>query len=245
MSGSRKGTKRSRREQEEDRHPRPAVTVDIVVFTVVDTDLKVLLVERGAEPYGGRWALPGGFVQVSRGSDQGEDLEAAAHRELCEETGLPRGSVYLEQLYTFGKPRRDPRTRVITVAHYALVRPDLVPLVRAGSDAAKARWVSVAQELGPLRLAFDHADILAMAVERIRGKVDYTPIAFELVGPTFTVAELREVHEAIKGTTYDPANFRRRFKRMQTDRIIEQAPGKRQTASKPAKVYRFVGRGAA
>jgi 8-oxo-dGTP diphosphatase len=244
MTGSRRRPSPSRRKSGDDfRHPRPAVTVDIVVFTVLDTDLKVLLVERGAEPYQGRWALPGGFVQVRHGADQGEDVETAAHRELAEETGLPQGTVYLEQLYTFGRPGRDPRTRIITVAHYALVRPDLVPLVHAGSDAAKARWISVSHELGDMNLAFDHQEILDMAVERIRGKVDYTPIAFQLVGPTFTVAELREVHEAIKGTTYDPANFRRRFKRMQTDRIIEQAPGKRQTASKPAMVYRFVGQG--
>lgn len=245
-SGARRGGRaaaaRNASTSHDKRYPRPAVTVDIVIFTVTDADLKVLLIERGHHPFRGRWALPGGFVQVNDDpQDQGEDLETAAHRELAEETGLPQGRLFLEQLFTFGRAGRDPRMRVITVAYYALVRPDLVPLVQAGSDAAKARWFSVTHETQGLALAFDHREILDMAVERIRGKIDYTPIAFELVGRTFTVAELREVYEAIKGTTYDPANFRRRFKRMLTDRVIEQAPGKRVTASKPARVYRFAG----
>jgi 8-oxo-dGTP diphosphatase len=221
-------------------YPRPSVTVDIVVFTVVDTDLKLLLVRRGVAPFEGRWALPGGFVRVEDGDSQGEDLEHAAYRELAEETGLPAGSVFLEQLYTFGRPGRDPRGRVITVAYYALVPPDRVPLVRAGSDAAGTRWFSVNEELDRLDLAFDHSDIVERALERLRGKIDYAPVAFELVPPTFTVAELRAVHEAIKGHTYDPGNFRRRFLRLQTDGIIERAPGKRHTGTKPARVFRFV-----
>ena len=222
-------------------YPRPSVTVDVVVFTVIDSDLKVLLIKRASPPHEGCWAIPGGFVRVSEGDDQGEGLDDAAARELSEETGLEPGTVFLEQLYTFGTPGRDPRTRVITVAYYALVRPDLVPLVRAGSDAAEARWFSVGEELPDLELAFDHDAILATAVERIRGKIDYAPLAFELVPPTFTIAELRAVYEAIKGHAYDPGNFRRRFMRMQTDGVIERAPGKRQTGTKPARVYRFVG----
>ena len=221
-------------------YPRPSVTVDIVVFTVVDSDLKVLLIERGAPPYEGCWALPGGFVRVTEDAQQGESVDDAAHRELCEETSLPERSVFLEQLYTFGKPCRDPRTRVITVAYYALVPPDMVPLVKAGSDAARTRWLSVAGEVPDVALAFDHHEILQSAVKRVRGKIDYAPIAFELVPPTFTIAELRAVYEAIKGVTYDPGNFRRRFNRMQTDGVIRQAPGKRQTGTKPARVYRFV-----
>jgi 8-oxo-dGTP diphosphatase len=219
------------------------VTVDIVVFTVVEAELRVLLVRRGAAPFAGAWALPGGFVRVADAPrSQGESLDQAAHRELSEETGLPQGSAFLEQLYTFGEPGRDPRARVITVAYYALVRPDLVALVRAGSDAADARWFSVPGELAKAVLAFDHADILARAVARVRGKIDYAPLAFELVPPTFTVAELRAVYEAIQGTTYDPGNFRRRFVRMQTDGVIELAPGKRHTGTKPARIYRFVRR---
>ncbi len=220
-------------------YPRPSVTVDIVVFTVVDCDLKVLLIQRGAPPFEGCWALPGGFVRVSDDADQGESLDDAAARELSEETGLPPGSVFLEQLYTFGAPRRDPRTRVITVAYYALVRPDLVGRIAAGSDAARAKWFSVAEEVPSLALAFDHATILDTALARVRSKIDDTAIAFELVPPTFTIAELRAVHEAVQGTTYDPGNFRRRFMRMQTDGIIEQAPGRRPTGTKPARLYRF------
>ncbi len=215
------------------------MTVDIVVFTVIDADLKVLLIRRGGPPHEGAWALPGGFVRVSDGPDQGESLDEAAHRELSEETGLPQGSAFLEQLYTFGEPGRDPRTRVVTVAYYALVRSDLVALVRAGTDAAEARWFSVGSER-PKSLAFDHDRILDCALERIRGKIEYSPIGFELVPATFTVAELRAVHEAIHGTSYDPGNFRRRFVRMKTDGVIEQAPGKRHTGTKPARVYRFI-----
>ena len=242
-------------------YPRPAVTVDLTVFTVLDCDLKVLLIQRKIPPWQDCWALPGGFVRVGDGiEDQGEDLEEAAHRELAEETGLPKGSAYLEQLYTFGQAYRDPRGRVITVAYYALVRPGLAPMVTAGTDAADARWVSVSslfdlepQEPTPdrvwplndetgARLAFDHDAILAKALERIRGKIDYSAIAFDLVGETFTVSELRAVHEAIKGTTYDPSNFRRRFKRMLEDGTIFEAPGKRLTPTRPASVFQFRGR---
>lgn len=226
---------------EQGAYPRPSVTVDLVIFTVLDTDLKVLLVRRGEPPFKGSWALPGGFVRVAEGpEDQGEDLEDAAHRELAEETGLPRGRVFLEQLYTFGKPGRDPRTRVISVAYYALVRPELAAVVRAGSDAADAAWKSVSSELGDVDLAFDHRSILDTALARIRGKIETSSIGFELVPQTFTASELRAVHEAIKGAAYDPGNFRRRFRRMLTDGVIAPAPGKRATASKPAQVFRFV-----
>ncbi len=223
-------------------YPRPALTVDLVVFTVLDADLKVLLIRRGEAPFRHAWALPGGFVRVGDGlADEGEDLDAAAQRELVEETGLPHGAVYLEQLYTFGRAGRDPRGRVVTVAYYALVRPDLAPLVTAGTDAEHAEWCSVAH-VDRAALAFDHADILALAVDRIRGKLDYAPIAFDLVPATFSVSELRAVHEAIKGEADDPSNFRRRFRRMVEDGLIEQAPGKRITGRRPAAVYRFVRR---
>ncbi len=218
---------------------RPSVAVDIVIFTILDADLKVLLIQREEHPFRGAWALPGGFVRVEEGEEQGEDVDAAAVRRLAEETHLDPGSVYLEQLYTFGKAGRDPRTRVISVAYYALVRPDLAPFVAAGEHASDADWHSVAG-LALSELAFDHGEIVQMALERIRGKVDYTDIGFELVPKTFSIPELRSVYEVIKGQTYDPGNFRRRFHRMQTDGIIEKAPGKRITASKPAQVFRFV-----
>ncbi len=221
-------------------YPRPSVTVDLVILTVQDTDLKLLLVRRKQPPFADWWALPGGFVRVGDGfEDQGESLLDAAHRELAEETGLPRDKVFLEQLYTFGDADRDPRMRVISVAWYALVRPDLAPFVTAGSDAAEVRWVSLSHER-PEALAFDHDRIVDTAVERIRGKVDYAPIAFDLVPPTFTVAELRAVYEAINGQRYDASNFRRRFKRMIDDGLVARAPGKRHTARRPAAVYSFV-----
>lgn len=237
--------------------PRPSVAVDLAIFTVLDKLLHVLLVRRSEHPFKGRWALPGGFVRVSHDRrDQGEDLDAAAHRELLEETGLssdPRGSstaprVFLEQVRTFGKPGRDPRMRVISVVYYALVRPALVPLIRAGGDVSHAKWFDVA-ELGVDAhrasrpdLAFDHAEILLASLDRMRADLDRTGMAFELVPETFTIQELRAVHEAIRGEELDPGNFRKRFLRLVEDGVIELARGKRPTASKPANVYRFVRR---
>lgn len=229
------------RQYREEKYAKPSVTVDLVIFTIRDSDLKLLLIRRKGHPHQGKWALPGGFVEVGDGYDnQGESLEDAAARELHEETGLPGGASYLEQLYTFGNPGRDPRMRVITVSYYALIRPDLAPLVTAGDDAAEAKWVSLSA-LDLNDLAFDHAEIIKVAIDRIRGKIDYSPIAFRLVPEHFTVPELRGVYETIKGEAYDARNFRRRFNRMLEDGVIEEAPGKRAaTTGRPAKVYRFV-----
>lgn len=222
---------------EADRWPRPAVTVDLVVFTVRDAALHVLLVRRREPPFAGAWALPGGFVRVGDGlADQGEGLDAAAHRELAEETGLSAGDVWLEQLYTFGDAGRDPRMRVISVAWYALVRPELAPA--AGGDAAEAAW-HPAGARPPL--AFDHDRIVETAIARLRGKLDYSPIAFDLVPATFTVAELRAVHDAIRGEPQDPANFRRRFRRMEEDGLVAET-GQRPTGKRPATLYRFTSR---
>ncbi|MCC6748458.1 MAG: NUDIX hydrolase [Deltaproteobacteria bacterium] len=220
-------------------YPRPAVTVDLAIFTLLDADLKLLLIRRKEHPFRGRWALPGGFVRVGDTfDDQGEDLDAAARRELAEETGLPAERLFLEQLHTFGRAGRDPRTRVISVAYTALIRPDLAPFVHAGSDAAEAGWCSTG-EIAARALAFDHDEIVALALARLRERVEHGDAAFELVPPAFSVAELRAVHEAIKGTAYDPGNFRRRFLRLLEDGTIEEAPGKRVTGARPAKVYRF------
>lgn|SRR5512140_1094090 len=219
--------------------PRPAVTVDIVVFTLKDAVLHVLLVQRGEHPFKGRWALPGGFVRVTEEpADQGEDLDAAAARELEEETGLGARAhqVVLEQLRAFGAAGRDPRMRVISVAYTALVSPDLAPLVRSGGDAAKASWFPV-EDARARPLAFDHGAILAAALERLRAELDRHARA--LVAETFSIAELRAVHEAILGRALDPGNFRKRVLRMIEDGVLEVAPGKRITASKPARVYRF------
>jgi 8-oxo-dGTP diphosphatase len=164
------------------RYPRPALTVDCVAFGIggaADPELQVLLVERRDDPFKACWALPGGFVVVSDGGGQGEDLEAAARRELAEETGLR--VEYLEQLYTFGRPGRDPRGRVVSVAYYVLVRSSRVS---AGSDARAARWwpvtaLSVKGRSIAGSLAFDHAEILQIAVERLRAKVRYAPVGFQ------------------------------------------------------------------
>ena len=224
---------------DEGQFPRPSVTVDIAIFTILDADLKVLLIQRDMHPFKGSWALPGGFVRVGPSAeDQGEDLEEAAARRLMEETRLPRGSVYLEQLGAFGKAGRDPRTRVITVAYCALVRPDLAPFVSAGEGAAAAGWISVS-DLQKRSLAFDHDQIIEAALDRIRTELEDTNIAFELVPDTFSIPELRAVYEVIKGTAYDPGNFRRRFNRMLSDGVIAKAAGKRITRSKPAQVFKF------
>jgi 8-oxo-dGTP diphosphatase len=179
------------------------VAADLVILTVRDGSLQVLLIRRGIAPYKGRWALPGGFVRPA------EDLEAAARRELAEETGLGSDRIHLEQVATYGEPGRDPRGRVISVTYLALV-PDL-PTPVAGSDAASASWVGVADVLGdPKRLAFDHHRILTDAVERARAKLEYSPLATAFCANEFTISELRGVYEAVWGQALDPRNFHRK-----------------------------------
>jgi 8-oxo-dGTP diphosphatase len=182
-------------------HPPFAVTVDLVVLTLTGDELCALLVRRGVSPYRGDWALPGGFVRAD------EDLPDAARRELAEETGLAPGTVHIEQLAGYGAPGRDPRMRVVTVAHLALA-PDL-PVPRAGTDAADARWASV-RSLSAERLAFDHDRILADGLERARAKLEYSPLATAFCPPEFTVAELRRVYELVWDTRLDPRNFHRK-----------------------------------
>jgi 8-oxo-dGTP diphosphatase len=179
-------------------YPRAALTVDCVVFGFDGGELKVLLIERGLEPFKGKWALPGGFV---RGN---ETVDEAARRELAEETGLQ--NVFLEQLYTFGTVDRDPRERVVSVAHYALVKLS-DHAAKAATDAANAEWFPGSKLP---QLAFDHAGIVAVALARLRGKVRYQPIGFELLPPKFTLSELQHLYEAILGTMLDKRNFRKK-----------------------------------
>jgi 8-oxo-dGTP diphosphatase len=186
-----------------DDFPPVAVTVDIAMLTVRRGQLSVLLVRRGTHPYQGRWALPGGFVTPE------EDLDAAAARELAEETGLG-DHVHLEQLRSYGDPGRDPRMRVVSVAYLALVPDPARPV--AGTDAAEARFwpVEDLEADGGPALAFDHDRILADAVERARAKLEYTSLATWLLDEPFTIAELRRVYEAVWGVELHPANFRRK-----------------------------------
>ncbi|MDL2081011.1 NUDIX hydrolase [Streptomyces sp. GXMU-J15] len=206
-----------------------AVTVDLAVFTIRDGTLHVLLVERGEEPYAGRWALPGGFVQPD------EAAETAARRELAEETGLADVvGLHLEQLRTYSEPDRDPRMRVVSVAFTALL-PD-APEAHGGSDAADARWVPYDRAAG---LAFDHDRILADARERVGAKLEYTCLATAFCPSEFTLGELQQVYEAVWGTALDRPNFRRKV--LATAGFVEQVAGASRLTGgrgKPAALYR-------
>jgi 8-oxo-dGTP diphosphatase len=181
--------------------PAFAVTVDIVILTIVVGALRVLLVRRGVPPFDGMWALPGGFKRPH------ETLDEAAQRELAEETGVRSGGV-LRQFGAYGDPGRDPRMNVVTVAYLAVLRD--VGDVAAGTDAADAALIPVSDVLhGKIELAFDHERIVGDAVERVRVDLERTGIATAFLGPTFTLAELRAVYEAVWGVRLDPANFRR------------------------------------
>jgi len=207
-------------------YPHPAVTTDIVVFTIRHGALKVLLIKRAEDPYLGSWALPGGFVAISEG------LDDAAARELSEETGV--SGVYLEQLYTFGRPDRDPRERVITVAYYALIPSDRIQ-IRAATDAEAVGWFAL-DELPSL--AFDHQQILAMALERLRAKLEYSTIAFQFMPAEFTLTELQSVYELILGEPIDKRNFRKRI--LALEAVEETGRERREGAHRPAKLYRAV-----
>ncbi|HEY4721901.1 MAG TPA: NUDIX domain-containing protein [Anaerolineae bacterium] len=203
--------------------PKPAVTVDVVSLTLRGDDLQVLLIKRDIAPYRGRWAIPGGFVHID------ESLENAARRELSAETGV--SDVYLEQLFTFGDPARDPRGRVISVAYIALLP---VPLaVRSGSDARAARWWPIKSLPA---LAFDHTRILQVALTRLRYKIEYSAVGFRLLPETFTLSELQRAYEIVLDELLDKRNFRRRI--IQAE-VIEPVDGVRSGEGRPARLYRF------
>jgi 8-oxo-dGTP diphosphatase len=206
-------------------HPHPAVTVDCVVFGHDESDLKMLLIQRGVAPFKGRWALPGGFVRLD------EALEDAARRELREETGLD--DLFLEQLYTFGEPRRDPRERVISVAYYALVTLAGHP-VQASSDAANVAWFSIS-DLPPL--AFDHDGIATIALRRLQAKVRYEPIGFELLPAKFTLSQLQRLYETILEQPLDKRNFRKKILAMGL--LADTGEIEQDVAHRAARLYRF------
>ncbi|GMV83260.1 MAG: hypothetical protein AMXMBFR7_44440 [Planctomycetota bacterium] len=209
-------------------YPRPSVTVDLAIFTIREGKLHVLLIRRGGQPFKGKWALPGGFVL------EGEDLEAAALRELQEETGVR--DLYLEQLYTFGEPQRDPRGRVITVAYFALISSDRQEL-SAQTDAAGVEWHAM-DALPPL--AFDHEKILEYALDRLRNKLEYTTVGFQLLPKKFTLSELQGIYEAILGRGLDKRNFRRKIALL--DILEETDEKKMEGVHRPARLYRFKAR---
>ena len=207
-------------------YPHPAVTTDIVIFTVRDAKLNLLLIKRGMDPFKGSWALPGGFVRME------ESLDECAKRELEEETGL--SGVYLEQLYTFGRTDRDPRERVISVTYYTLTPSETMEL-SAGTDAEEAQWFPVDKlpELG-----FDHQEIIRVAQERLSAKMEYSTIGLQFMPEEFTLSQLQTVYEQAIGRELDKRNFR---KWMLSLNLIEET-GKKYSrgAHRPAMLYRII-----
>lgn len=224
------------------RYPRPSVAVDVVVLTAIGGALKVALVRRDAHPFKGEHALPGTFVGVD------ESLDDAAARALREKAGLR--DVFLEQLYTFGDVGRDPRSRVISVAYYALVAPARFGDVKGSVGTVRVPWkgetggpVDVVDADGaPIELAFDHADVVGMAVKRVRGKIDYAPIGFQLLPPAFALRELQEVYETVLGEPLNKDSFRRRM--LQSGLVEATGARERDVGYRPAELYRFVKRSA-
>jgi 8-oxo-dGTP diphosphatase len=209
---------------ENDQPDRPAVAVDVVILTVREGRLEVVLVKRDHSPFEGLWSIPGGFVRYD------ESLEAAAMRKLAEVTGV--SDVYLEQLYTFGDPERDPRMRVITVVYYALIRSDQMQIPALGDSSYLVCW---AYDLP--QLAFDHESIMRYSLQRLRAKLEYTTIGFQLLAHEFTMSELQEVYQAILNRKLDKRNFRKKLLLM---RIVEPTSHTKMVGPhRPAQLFRF------
>ncbi|MDA7917632.1 NUDIX hydrolase [bacterium] len=206
-------------------YARPALTTDCVVFGLDEEDLKILLIQRALPPFENEWAVPGGFIRV------GEDINTCARRGLEEETGLK--NVYLEQLATIGTPDRDPREHVVTIAYFALVNLIDHPPT-AATDARNAAWFSF-DDLPPL--AFDHEKILKLARERLRGKVRYQPIGFELLPKKFTLTQLQQLYELILEEPLDKRNFRKKV--IQLGILAETNEVEKDVARRAARLYRF------
>jgi 8-oxo-dGTP diphosphatase len=203
-------------------YDQPSVTTDIVIFSIIDNDLKVLLVKRGVEPFLGSWALPGGFIKMN------ESLEDGALRELKEETGVSK--VYLEQLYTFGDVKRDPRGRVITVSYMALVKDEKKNL-KAETDVVDTSWFSVKKLPN---LAFDHKKILEYALKRLRWKFEYSCIAFSLLPKKFTLSSVQNIYEIVFDTKLDKRNFR---KKLFSLNILKEEGEEEKLTHRPATLY--------
>ncbi len=201
----------------------PAVTVDLVIFTLLDNELKALLIQRTHPPFEGYWTLPGGFVQID------ESLEEATRRLLAKKCKIH--DVYLEQLYTFGAPKRDPRARIITITYFALVGPD--KLEKELGAQHKIAWHSA---YDPPPLGFDHSEIIRYAIQRLRYKLEYTAIAFQLLPESFTLTELQNAYEHILREQLDKRNFRRK---LLSAKLVEETGDLRSGDHRPAKLYRF------
>ncbi|WP_088243318.1 NUDIX hydrolase [Calothrix rhizosoleniae] len=207
-------------------YSRPALTVDCVIFGLDgENTLKVMLIKRKLPTFEGEWALPGGFVRIE------ESVDAAAKRELKEETGIE--NVFLEQLYTFGEVERDPRERVVTVAYYALINLQDYA-IHADTDASDAQWFAT-DSLPPL--AFDHGQIVQIAIARLQGKVKYEPIGFELLPQKFTLSQLQKLYETVLGQALDKRNFRKKILRM--DLLVELDEMQTGVAHRAARLYQF------
>ncbi len=206
-------------------YPRPAVTVDCVIFGFDKNQLKVLLTKRAIEPFLGKWAFPGGFIQ------EDENADDCAIRKLQEEAGLK--DIFLEQLYTFSNLARDPRGRVISIAYYALVRPDAYTL-EAGVDIDAVQWFGIDEKLD---LAFDHKQILNTAIQRLRGKIRYQPIGFELLPKQFTLPDLHNLYETVLQRSIDRGNFRKKILSMGL--LIDHSDKQKDRRARAAKIYSF------
>lgn len=210
----------------------PLVTVDIVLFTVINNTLQVLLIQRKTEPYQEMWAIPGGFIHV------GETLEEAAARRLKEETSAE--NIFLAQLHAFGGPKRDPRARVITVAYYALVSAERLNLETQSpnnSSVGDIQWFSVSDLP---ELAFDHKEILKAALHRLKKQLQSTSVAFQLLPAKFTLTELQRVYELILGKSLDKRNFRKKI--LSSDILQDTGETKMEGYHRPAQLYQFVQR---
>lgn len=223
-------------------YPHPSIAADVALLAVDDTGLRVVLIQRPEHPDLGKWSLPGGFVKMD------ESLDAAASRVLRTKVGLE--GIFLEQLYTFGKPDRDPRTRVITVAYYALVDANKMPVAGEGEpsfrlatldvpwEGERGGQIQALDESGKvLPLAFDHSDILGLVVQRLRGKLDYAPIGFELLPRTFTLRQLQSIHETILARKLNKDSFRRRM--LATGLLSPTGKLEKNVGHRPAELYRF------
>lgn len=207
-------------------YPRPALTVDCIVFGLdAQQELKVMLIQRDIPPFKGLWAIPGGFVRIE------ETLEEAALRELQEETGIHH--IFLEQLYTFGDLGRDPRDRTVTVAYFALI--NLVEQkIKASTDARAAEWFAISNIP---QLAFDHNQILQIAIARLRSKIRYEPIGFELLPQDFSLSQLQRLYETVLDRPLDKRNFRKKILGM--DLLIDTGKVEHNVAHRAAKLYQF------